>query len=116
MRKPKSFQSAQTWVSSCFIAFSRSLGVCSWRLPRLPIAVLHAEQKPTPRGNDPRSMEEFRDLALGLFIHWSVDVQYGAVISHSLVGADDDYPTTAVATKALTLLRVARGHRLEHRL
>jgi alpha-L-fucosidase len=59
----------------------------------LPTAVLHAEQKPTLLGNDPRSIEEFRDLALGLFIHWSVDVQYGAVISHSLVGADDDYLT-----------------------
>lgn len=41
--------------------------------------------------NSPEQLEEFIDLALGLFIHWSVDVEYGSVISHSLVGADDDY-------------------------
>jgi alpha-L-fucosidase len=28
---------------------------------------------------------------VGLFIHWSVDSQLGVVISHSLVGASDDY-------------------------
>ena len=31
------------------------------------------------------------DLGLGMFIHWSVDVQVGAVISHSMAGASDDY-------------------------
>ena len=36
-------------------------------------------------------LEWFRDQGFGLFIHWSVDSQLGLVISHSLVGASDDY-------------------------
>ncbi len=36
-------------------------------------------------------VEWFRDQGFGLFIHWSVDSQLGSVISHSLVGASDDY-------------------------
>ena len=32
-----------------------------------------------------------KDAGFGLFIHWSVDVQLGCVISHSLVGASKDY-------------------------
>lgn len=35
--------------------------------------------------------EWFRDQGFGLFIHWSVDSQLGTTISHSLVGASDDY-------------------------
>jgi alpha-L-fucosidase len=41
--------------------------------------------------NKPEHVEKFRDQALGMFIHWSVDSQLGSVISHSLVGADADY-------------------------
>jgi alpha-L-fucosidase len=41
--------------------------------------------------NKPEKLEAFRDQALGMFIHWSVDCQLGTVISHSLVGADDGY-------------------------
>ena len=41
--------------------------------------------------NDPERVEWFRDQGFGLFIHWSVDVQLGVGISHSLVGASDDY-------------------------
>ncbi len=41
--------------------------------------------------NKPEKLEAFRDQALGMFIHWSVDSQLGSVISHSLVGADADY-------------------------
>lgn len=41
--------------------------------------------------NKPEQLAWFRDAALGLFIHWSVDSQLGCVISHSLVGASDDY-------------------------
>ena len=41
--------------------------------------------------NDPEKEKWFMDLGLGLFIHWSVDVQLGAVISHSMAGASDDY-------------------------
>ena len=48
---------------------------------------------PPPPGslNQPERLEWFRDLGLGLFIHWSVDSQTGVVISHSLAGADDAY-------------------------
>ena len=33
----------------------------------------------------------FMDQSLGMFIHWSMDSQLGSVISHSMVGASDDY-------------------------
>src|SRR5271157_4179728 len=42
-------------------------------------------------GNNPDRLEWFRDQGFGLFIHWSVDSQLGTVISHSVVGASDDY-------------------------
>lgn len=41
--------------------------------------------------NRPEKLEWLQDAGLGLFIHWSVDAQLGCVISHSLVGASDDY-------------------------
>src|SRR5262245_54453368 len=41
--------------------------------------------------NRPERVEWFRNAGFGLFIHWSVDVQLGTVISHSLVGASDEY-------------------------
>lgn len=41
--------------------------------------------------NDPAKEKWFMDLGLGMFIHWSVDVQVGAVISHSMAGASDAY-------------------------
>lgn len=41
--------------------------------------------------NKPDRLEWFRDLGLGLFIHWSLDSQIGSVISHSLVGASEEY-------------------------
>ena len=43
------------------------------------------------QSNQPDRLEWFRDQGFGLFIHWSVDSQLGTVISHSLVGASDDY-------------------------
>jgi alpha-L-fucosidase len=42
-------------------------------------------------GNKPERLEWFRDLGLGLFIHWSIDSQIGSVISHSMVGASEQY-------------------------
>lgn len=47
--------------------------------------------QPTPGGlkNDPERAEWFRDLGLGLFIHWSLDTPMGSVISHWMCGADD---------------------------
>jgi alpha-L-fucosidase len=41
--------------------------------------------------NRPERLEWFRDLGFGMFIHWSVDAPLGGVISHSLVGASEDY-------------------------
>lgn len=41
--------------------------------------------------NKPERLEWLKDAGLGLFIHWSVDSQIGTVISHSMVGASDDY-------------------------
>lgn len=42
-------------------------------------------------GNKPHRNAWFSELALGMFIHWSMDVQLGSVISHSMVGASPDY-------------------------
>ena len=42
-------------------------------------------------GNRPDRLEWFRDQGFGMFIHWSLDSQLGSVISHSMVGASDDY-------------------------
>jgi len=41
--------------------------------------------------NKPQRTEWFIDQALGMFVHWSVDSQLGSVISHSMVGASDEY-------------------------
>ncbi len=49
---------------------------------------------PQPLGeyrNNPALEEAFKDWGLGMFIHWSVDVELGSVISHSMVGASQDY-------------------------
>ncbi|GAB6008211.1 alpha-L-fucosidase [Bacteroidia bacterium] len=35
--------------------------------------------------------EWFTDLGFGMFIHWSFDSQVGAIISHSMAGASEDY-------------------------
>ena len=53
-----------------------------------------AQRDPNPEVgslNKADRIEWFRDQGFGLFIHWSVDVQLGVGISHSLVGASDDY-------------------------
>ncbi|MFB9057378.1 alpha-L-fucosidase [Mariniflexile ostreae] len=41
--------------------------------------------------NKPDLEEGFMDMGFGIFVHWSLDSQLGSVISHSLVGASDDY-------------------------
>jgi alpha-L-fucosidase len=43
------------------------------------------------KGNKPERVSWFAGLGFGMFIHWRVDSQLGLVISHSLVGADEDY-------------------------
>ncbi|WP_276364467.1 alpha-L-fucosidase [Daejeonella sp. H1SJ63] len=41
--------------------------------------------------NKPERVNWFQDLGFGMFIHWNVDGSLGAVISHSLAGASDEY-------------------------
>ena len=41
--------------------------------------------------NSEAQLEWLKDAGFGLFIHWSVDVQLGCVISHNLVGTSKDY-------------------------
>lgn len=41
--------------------------------------------------NKPEREEWLRDTGAGLFIHFNIDAQLGVVISHSLVGASNDY-------------------------
>ena len=48
-------------------------------------------ENPTELKNDPARCEEFMDWGMGMFIHWSLDSELGSVISHSMVGASDDY-------------------------
>jgi len=58
-------------------------------VPAAPVS--DATARAGPPGNDPERQEWFMDQALGMFIHWSFDSQLGTVISHSMVGASDDY-------------------------
>lgn len=44
-----------------------------------------------PSRNRKEALEWLQDAGMGLFIHWSLDVQLGCVISHTLVGASEDY-------------------------
>ena len=48
-------------------------------------------QKITIDRNQPDRKEWFRDLGFGMFIHWSVDVQLGAIISHNVAVGSKDY-------------------------
>ena len=41
--------------------------------------------------NKPAVVEDFMDMGFGIFVHWSMDSQLGTVISHSMVGASEDY-------------------------
>jgi alpha-L-fucosidase len=60
------------------------------RLLVLLVLAFALAQGQTP-ANRAERLEWFRDAGFGLFIHWNMDVQLGTVISHSLVGASDDY-------------------------
>lgn len=41
--------------------------------------------------NKPEREEWLRDLGFGIFLHMNIDSQLGMVISHSVVGASEDY-------------------------
>jgi alpha-L-fucosidase len=51
----------------------------------------YAQIELQPSKNQPERIEWFMERGLGLFIHWSMDSQLGSVISHSMVGASEDY-------------------------
>lgn len=55
----------------------------------LPVS-LHAQEE-VLNLNKPEREAWFSEQGFGMFIHWSVDVELGSVISHSLVGASEDY-------------------------
>lgn len=57
------------------------------------VVVLSAQNvEPIPGSrNQADRLEWFRDLGFGMFIHWTLDSQLGLEISHSMVGASDDY-------------------------
>lgn len=57
----------------------------------LPSMRLSAQEAQILNLNKPEREQWFTDLGFGMFIHWSMDVQLGMVISHSMVGASDDY-------------------------
>jgi len=64
--------------------------VRAWLFPALLFIATPLFAQPSLTNRTDR-LEWFRDQGFGLFIHWSVDSQLGVVISHSLVGASDDY-------------------------
>jgi len=41
--------------------------------------------------NRPERLQWLQDAGFGMFVHWSVDSQLGSVISHSMVGASEEY-------------------------
>jgi alpha-L-fucosidase len=65
--------------------------VTVWLLLAALSCVQPLAAQPQPPGNRPDRLEWFRDLGFGMFIHWSMDSQLGSVISHSMVGASEDY-------------------------
>jgi alpha-L-fucosidase len=52
---------------------------------------INAQKEKPLNLNKPEREQWFTDLGFGMFIHWSMDVQLGMVISHSMVGASEDY-------------------------
>lgn len=61
------------------------------KLSRAVALVLLASTTLAQTANKPERLEWFRDQGFGLFIHWGLDSQLGSVISHSMVGASEDY-------------------------
>jgi alpha-L-fucosidase len=52
---------------------------------------LGSKQADSEFQNQQHRLKWLQDNGFGLFVHWSVDSQLGSVISHSLVGASEDY-------------------------
>jgi len=55
------------------------------------VLLIQAQDEEPLNLNKPEREQWFSELAFGMFIHWSYDVQLGMVISHSMVGASEDY-------------------------
>jgi len=57
----------------------------------LSLTAILIGQKITIDRNKPEKLEWFRDMGFGMFIHWSIDVQLGAIISHNVAVGSQDY-------------------------
>lgn len=68
---------------------TRFIQILGCMLLLLPVS-LHAQEE-ILNLNKPEREAWFSEQGFGMFIHWSVDVELGSVISHSLVGASEDY-------------------------
>jgi alpha-L-fucosidase len=68
-----------------------TLASCLLCLALVPRSEANKPDSIGPLLNDPAREAEFMDWGLGLFVHWSIDSQIGSVISHSLVGASEQY-------------------------
>lgn len=73
------------------VALALASGLALAITPSASLRAAAVQDATTGSLNKPERLEWFRDQGFGLFIHWNVDVQLGTVISHSLVGASDDY-------------------------
>jgi alpha-L-fucosidase len=64
-----------------------------WKYKKMMTAffLLYGLTTSAQNANKPDRVNWFQDLGFGMFIHWNVDVSLGAVISHSLAGASDEY-------------------------
>ena len=85
---PKNILSCQVTLAlvfTCFIPWVRAQGI---QLDVKTNTTLLASEKPE---NQPERLEWLQDVGFGMFIHWSHDSQLGSVISHSMVGASDEY-------------------------
>lgn len=45
----------------------------------------------TQRANTPERLDWYQDMALGMYLYWTVDASFGMVNAHSVVGASADY-------------------------
>ena len=43
------------------------------------------------RQNKPQREQWYQDLAIGMYVYWTVDAQLGMVNAHSVIGASSDY-------------------------
>ena len=45
----------------------------------------------TDMSNTPERLEWYQDMALGMYLYWTVDASFGMVNAHSVIGASRDY-------------------------